>query len=76
MKNYHKSVEINKNPNWLYIPNHPYRYLIIGGSGSCKTNVIINVLKSTTRHLFVSQRCICVKVSITYQWKTKSIDSS
>ena len=26
------------NPNWPYIPDHPYRILIIGGSGSGKTN--------------------------------------
>ena len=24
--------------NWPYIPDHPYRILIIGGSGSGKTN--------------------------------------
>ena len=24
------------NNNWLYIPDHPYRILIIGGSGSRK----------------------------------------
>ena len=26
------------NENWPYIPDHPYRILIIGGSGSEKTN--------------------------------------
>ena len=30
MKNYDKLVEINHNPNWSYIPDHPYRVLIIG----------------------------------------------
>ena len=34
MKNYDQIVEINHNPNWPYIPDHPYRILIIGGSGS------------------------------------------
>ena len=34
MKNYDQLVEINHNPNWPYIPDHPYRILIIGGSGS------------------------------------------
>ena len=24
------------NPDWSYIPDHPYRILIIGGSGSGK----------------------------------------
>ena len=27
---------------WPYIPDHPYRILIIGGSGSGKTKVLIN----------------------------------
>ena len=31
MKNYDESVEINYNPSWSYIPNDPYRILIIGG---------------------------------------------
>ena len=34
------------NKNWPYIPDHPYRILIIGGSGSGKTNFILNVIKN------------------------------
>ena len=34
MKNYDESVEIDHNPNWPYIPDHFFRTLIIGGSGS------------------------------------------
>ena len=30
MKNYDQPVEINHNPNWPYIPDHPYRILIKG----------------------------------------------
>ena len=30
------------NLNWLYIPDYPYRILIIGGSGSAKTNPLLN----------------------------------
>ena len=33
-KNYDKSVEINHNPSWPYITDHPYKILIIGGSES------------------------------------------
>ena len=40
IKTFDESVEINHNPNWPYIPNHPYRILIICGSGSGKTNVM------------------------------------
>ena len=32
MKKYDQSVKINHNPNWPYIPDHPYRILIIAGS--------------------------------------------
>ena len=45
IKNYDQSVEINHNPNWQYIPGHPYRILIIRGSGSGKTNVLLNLIK-------------------------------
>ena len=33
------------NKKWPYIPDHPYRMLIIGGSGSRKTNVLLNLIK-------------------------------
>ena len=49
MKNFDQSVEINQNPNWPYIPDHPYRILIIGGSELDKTNMLLN-LKTTTRY--------------------------
>ena len=45
MKNHDESVEINHNPNWPYIPDHPCRILIIGGSGSGNTNVSLNLIK-------------------------------
>ena len=45
VKNSDQSVEINHNPNWPYIPEHSYRVLIIGGSGSGKTNVLLNIIK-------------------------------
>ena len=33
------------NKNWPCVPDHPYRTLIIGGSGSGKTNVLLNLLE-------------------------------
>ena len=45
MKKYNQLVEINHNLSWLYIPDHPYRILIIGGSASGKTNVLLNLIK-------------------------------
>ena len=32
------------NEKWSYIPDHPYRILIIGGSGSGKTNMLLNLI--------------------------------
>ena len=34
------------NLKWPYIPDHPYRLLIIGGSGSGKTNVLLNLINN------------------------------
>ena len=34
------------NLKWPYIPYHPYRILIIGGSGSGKTNALSNLGKN------------------------------
>ena len=70
MKNYDQSLEINHNPIWSYIPHHPYRILIIGGSGSGLTNVLLSLIKkSTTRYwqnLFIRLRPIQIKLSIAY----------
>ena len=32
------------NEKWPYIPGHPYRIMIIGGSGSGKTNALLNLI--------------------------------
>ena len=32
------------NEKWPYIPDHPYRILIIGGSASVKTNTLLNLI--------------------------------
>ena len=47
MINFHEYTNKNKikhNPNYLYIPDHPYRILIVGGSGSGKTNALLNLI--------------------------------
>ena len=33
------------NEKWSFIPDHPYRILIIGGSGSGKTNALLILIK-------------------------------
>ena len=34
------------NSKWPYIPDNPYRMLIIGGSGSEKTNALLNLINN------------------------------
>ena len=40
---YTNENKIEHNSNWPYIPDHTYRILIIGGSGSEKTNALLNL---------------------------------
>ena len=46
------------NKKWPYIPDHPYRILIIGGSGLGKTNALLNLIKEQDDidNLFVCKR--------------------
>ena len=37
---------VEHNSKWPYIPNHPYRILIIGGSGSRKSNALLNLINN------------------------------
>ena len=49
MINFDDYVNENKtkhNKNWPYIPDHPYRISIIGGSGSGKTNALLNLIEN------------------------------
>ena len=49
MINFDKYTNENKkehNLNWPYIPDHPYRILIIEGSGTGKTNALLNLINN------------------------------
>ena len=43
---YTNENKLKHNPDWPYIPDHPYRILIIGGSGSGKTNTLLNLINN------------------------------
>ena len=43
--NYVNENKIKHNENWPYIPDHSYRILIIGGSGSVKTNSLLHLIE-------------------------------
>ena len=49
MINFDNYVNENKtkhDKNWPYIPDHPYRISIIGGSGSGKRNLLLNLIEN------------------------------
>ena len=43
---YTNENKIEHNSKWPYIPDHPYRILIIGGSGSGKTNALLHLINN------------------------------
>ena len=49
------------NTKWPYIPDHPYRILIVGGSGSGKTNALFNLINNQPDndkiHLYAKDPC-------------------
>ena len=40
-----KTTKNTTQSKWLFIPDHYYKKLIIGGSGSGKTNTLLNLIK-------------------------------
>ena len=52
---------IEHNSKWPYIPDHPYRILIIGGSRSEKTNALLNLIDNQPDidkiHLYAKDPC-------------------
>ena len=44
--NYTNENKTEHNKNWPYNPYHPYRIIIIGGSGSGKTNLLLNLIEN------------------------------
>ena len=43
--NYVSENRTEHNRIWSYVPGHPYRILIIGGSGSGRTNLLLNLIE-------------------------------
>ena len=44
--NYTDENKAKHNSKWSYIPDHPYRILIIGGPGSGKTSALLNLINN------------------------------
>ena len=45
---YTNEIKSEDNLKWPYIPDHPYRIVIVGGSGSRKTNALSNLINNQT----------------------------
>ena len=45
-------------------PNHSCKILVIGGSGSGKINVLLNLMKHQRQNLFIHQRSIWIKYQL------------
>ena len=41
---YTNEKKIEHNSKWAHIPDHSYRILIVAGSGSGKTNALLNLI--------------------------------
>ena len=46
LDNYVNGNKTKHNKNWPYIPDHPNRILIIGGSGPGKTNLLLKLTEN------------------------------
>ena len=46
------------NPNWQQIPEHPYRVLIVGSSGSGETNALLDHEPDIEIFFFICKRSI------------------
>ena len=70
MTNFDDYTNENKrkhNPNWPYIPDHPYRILIIGSSGSGKTNTLLNLTNNNQILIkYICMQKIRMKININF----------
>ena len=52
------ALKIEHNNNLPYVPDHPYRILMIRGSGSGKTNLLLNLIENQPD---IDERYLCAK---------------
>ena len=58
---YTNENKIERNSKWSYIPDHPYRILIVGGSGSREINALLNLINNQldidSIYLYAKDQC-------------------
>ena len=64
--NYTNENKTEHNPTWPYIRDHSYRILIIGDSGSVKTNALLNIINNQrdTDKIYIYMQKILMKQNI------------
>ena len=64
--NFTNENKTEHNPKWSYIPDHPYRILIIGGSRSRKTNALLNLINNQLNidkiYLYAKDSCEAISI--------------
>ena len=72
---YSNENKTEHNLKWLYITDHPYRSLIIGGSKSGKTNALLNLINNQPD---IDQICLYAKdpYEVKYQFLINKREST
>ena len=61
------------NKKWPYIPDHSYRIIIIGGSGSRKTNTLLNLIKEQDNRDVVDKIYLYARYLPKYEYLIKNV---
>ena len=63
MFNFHVVLQLktDHNKKWPHISDHPYRMLMIGGSGSGKNNALFNLIKQQDGDNLIDKICLYAK---------------
>ena len=64
--NYANENKTEHNSNWPYIPDHPYRILITGGSGSGKTDALLNLINNQPDIKYICMLKIHMKLNTNF----------
>ena len=64
---YTNENKVEHNLKWPYIPDPPYRILIVGGYGSAKTNALLNLINNDIDKIYLHTKDPYGKISILNQ---------
>ena len=70
-----ESNKSNHNPSWVNIPDHLYRFITVRGSGSGKTNSLLNLIsphRDTEESIYTSKIQMDQSINYYRAWKIKT----